>query len=495
MFFSLENRIWKVVLLVSFVLPLTVFAYLGFYTRYFADDFCTANVAFQYGLFGSVGHWYTTWAGQFTNFLVKGLIAYVGPTSAPLLPISILILWLAITIWALYQFGRLLSIKHAAFLSFLLGAMIVYAVFDGTPSIIQSLYWIGASIPYTIPMTYVIFYLGFLAYWARKKSPIPLWAYLFTAVTAFLVGGSSELTAIFHIAILGLVLLGIVFFANSSFKRNLIPFVITAILFMSVAMIISILAPGNAIRQAGFGGPLPFSTFVQRTLVITASYMATALAIYAPIPLALCTLLPAIVISRMPFDYFPYRLTPGNVRKLLAISVAVAFLLVLVGIAPPIYGTHSAPPPRAYIFPHFIMVCLAIFWGIVMGLGTRRAVSTRSPRMTAVWFSTAFIALLLIVGPGLSTVRALSKYQTFTTFAVEWDERDSQIRKIAASGLQDIKVQPLSYDLAAMSGLDPIEPDPTRWLNKCVAVYYGVKSISTNELEMADKMVSGTQEG
>src|SRR5690606_24235274 len=61
--------------------------YLGWFTRYLGDDFCTAGILVANGLLESQIHWYTIWSGRFSFTFLVNLAEMVGPGIVPVLPI------------------------------------------------------------------------------------------------------------------------------------------------------------------------------------------------------------------------------------------------------------------------------------------------------------------------------------------------------------------------------------------------------------------------
>src|SRR5262245_4394231 len=97
------RKLLESVLLVCFLAPIAVLGYIGQYSRYLADDYCTASRAMTDGVIGSMLWWYNNWAGQFTNWTVKGIAGVIGPSFSSIYPAIILILWLVALVWILHH--------------------------------------------------------------------------------------------------------------------------------------------------------------------------------------------------------------------------------------------------------------------------------------------------------------------------------------------------------------------------------------------------------
>jgi hypothetical protein len=93
----------------SLIAPLPVLAYLGFYVRYSADDYCHAAAALSHGVFGCVRYWYETWSGRFAFHLIDGYSALLDPRLHRALTALLLGLWLL----ALHLFFRPITLSTA----------------------------------------------------------------------------------------------------------------------------------------------------------------------------------------------------------------------------------------------------------------------------------------------------------------------------------------------------------------------------------------------
>jgi hypothetical protein len=67
-------------------------------------------------------------------------------------------------------------------------------------------------------------------------------------------------------------------------------------------------------------------------------------------------------------------------------------------------------------------------------------------------------------------------------YASNWDTRDSGIRSAVSQGEVHFVVPALGY----AGGLEDLNPDPTRELNRCIANYYGAKSIRAGTVSRDD---------
>jgi hypothetical protein len=171
------EKYFPALMLAGLLLPLLVMGYVGQYSRLIADDYCTTARALSDGVFGSMSWWYNNWAGQFTNWILKGAAAFMGIGFTGLLPALVLAAWLFTAAWALYQLALAVRLPSPRRMAMIGACLLVFAVFGGTPSRLQSLYWLGAVIPYTLPLIFFSALVGILSYdFRRNPSHTPLCA-------------------------------------------------------------------------------------------------------------------------------------------------------------------------------------------------------------------------------------------------------------------------------------------------------------------------------
>ena len=58
-----------------------------------------------------------------------------------------------------------------------------------------------------------------------------------------------------------------------------------------------------------------------------------------------------------------------------------------------------------------------------------------------------------------------------------WDWRQSQIIMARNSRVEDVTVRALD----SLDGIGELSADPSEWINRCAALYYGVNSITAVE--------------
>lgn len=163
----------------------------------------------------------------------------------------------------------------------------------------------------------------------------------------------------------------------------------------------------------------------------------------------------------------------GQAALLMTLATALCSV-VLIGV--PLY-TIGRVTARVTTPAILMFVSLGLVWGAYVGYLMRRAGQTTRAReslLRRIGLSALLVACVIGAGIMLGQARFIPNLQTF---AHEWDERERLIIRQRDSGLQDIIVEPLSFDLSwhilwqRMSR--PME-------SGSAAKYYGVESISVD---------------
>jgi hypothetical protein len=477
---SIFSRGWlKIALWLCFIVPLGAQAYVGTFSRYFADDYCLTGRLITEGFFGSMLWWYNNWSGRFSYWIFIAISGSVEPRFAAIFPVLLLGFWLIGLIWIAYELGSLLGNRKPVYFGCLMGTLILFATLDGTPSVFQSLYWFSSTIPYTLPLIPFTFYVGLFLYTLRKTPGRASLRTLFVmGLLTMFAGGLCEVHAAFQFTALAIIWGVLYRYAPRSVEQRARSMLVVGMASSLIALVIVAVAPGNSVRQILFPVQFSLPELVIRTILYSGGYMALALGHFSPI-----ALLVTVVVSAMTAYLFPGTHGIPSARKIrqwILLSTLAVFILTMATLALPLYGLGTAPSSRVYLTPQLALVCAAVFWGYLMGVGLRSRRDSVSPSRKLI-FGTA-LAVLLIVGPLASTWQTLTQLPDFQSYAVEWDQRDQGIRTAIGQGVERFATIAFTVDLGAKAGLDIITSNPSDWVNVCAAMYYGLDSITAEPL-------------
>ena len=487
-FLRLKNRLYLMGLIAiigCLLIPLGLHAYNGTFSRYIADDFCTASILNQEGLIQSQVYWYTEWSGRFAFTFTVTLIELIGPIVVPILPALTIMVWIAITSWALKPtLAKSLNTKPIySMLAF--SILIVFTTIDQAPDVIQSLYWQTGAITYIFPLLFLTLYYGLIQHIGdERKSKKELVPWIAGSILlSFISGGFSEISAILQVCVIliALVIIYLLFPNRFSTEKRIVLFSGLLGSFLSLAVVI--LAPGNMIRRSLFAEPLPFFDIARTALdfgwdffhkTLTRIYMTTYLSIIFPA-------LFILTFWKKP-DHPPSAKSGGIGKPILFFLLApiIALFLIVCCMVPSIYGTGGYPPDRALIISQFVLSLFTITWGILLGILLKRFPFHQYlyDRIFGFVLFTLLLALML-PSPFFSFRRnSILITPVMQEYAGLWDSRDAMINDAIQQGNSNLKVIPLPH----LSGLPAIGEKPDEWLNVCVARFYLLDSIVASDV-------------
>jgi uncharacterized protein DUF6056 len=457
-------RVLLPITLAASALPLLSFAIVGWFSRYAADDYCTASQVVMAGLIQAQSRLYVNWSGRFSATLFNTLLEVVGVRAVPLLPALALVAWLAATAWAVHQLVAPFGWRLSRLASAALGALLIWATLDTTADLPQVMFWQTGLVTYLLPLILASLFVGWVAR-PRMGWIGPTVAF----VLAFVAGGTSETFAAAQLTALTCAV------AVALVARGRGPAVLLAGLVGAVlALVVVALAPGNEVRQEPTART-PLLIALPEALEFTLGWLRLTFARPHALALALLFALPALVAALTPRSS-PSRSTG---RALPMSMVLGGALTVFACILPAFYALNTNPPGRAQLIPEFVVMSFVGMFGWCVGaratLEIRQAVQRREVAVAGLL--TALV--LLALGPVLSARRTLVDLGAARAYAAQWDRLDGEIRADQASGLQSVSVPPLP-STGSVQNLDWVGPDPKDWFNQCVAGYYGVSSIAAN---------------
>jgi len=469
--------------LLFLLIPLVALAYIGFFTRYMADDYCTAARINEIGFLKSQMVWYSRWTGRFSFSFFVGVAELIGPLVVRFLPLSALICWISTTGWLVYQIAVIARWPRPILTSMILAELFVFTTLNSTAHIVQSLYWQSGMLTYTVPLILFTLYAGIicraLRYGRRTRaiSPVIIGAF----VLMFIAGGFSE--AYLCMQTCGL-LIGVVICYKldpGPYRRAALPPFIAGMVGSLIAAGIVILSPGNIVRQSYFPKPPDGFRLVELSLYYAAGFIPYTI-IRSPLTILLSVMLPAL------FGYYQginsNAASKVDFRKVVHLLFSlwlVGFILILASTVPGIYGTSSFLPERARLIPQFVIIGVAVATGYFSGAALSQRLSELQHKASSSLAvgSALMIALLLLV-----TISAARRTFSLATRARDgafaWDRMDLEVRVAKGRGESDLVV-PAVDDSESRLGARwtelQIERDAQNWKNRCAAKYYAVKSI------------------
>jgi hypothetical protein len=468
------------------VVSLVTYAYRGWFSRYTADDYCTAGLERAAGFVGAQVYWYQFWSGRVTYYFVVGMVEYAGPWVVQVLPAIALSAWLGIGAWALYPLARRHHWRVPPVSATLVSAAIILVCLSGAPRLDQSLYWQTGMLTYLLPVVLMTAYAGWLARRALTAGSLPVSRREILGSGAFLlaVGGLSEVSLGVQLTLLGLGAGLAQILLRSTRPQAVRTLLTTGLLATIISAVIVVAAPGNYIHEQTVSGsvhdlsqlPLAFDASVDFVGLFARSVEFRA----RPAVLLLLVLMLGWGFQARASASTPFRGRSWLWYAAAILGVVACAWLVLIAASVPGYFAQQWDVPERAQFVGVWVVALTLAWlgyliGQAAGDAVRRLDVPVNTRLAwAAW------CVLLVVGaaapvPAIRDTLALARVDA--GYAAEWDALDATVRAEAGDGEPVV----LQHSLPMHYGFDFLGSDPTLYPNPCVARFYGVPSIKVAE--------------
>ena len=462
-----KNRFWSSLPIIAFATAaLAGLAYLGGYTRFMADDYCSAYYAIRFGLLRSIWYWYINWSGRYTAFAFDWLTLTktLGPYGAHLIPPMAIAIWLVATIAAVYISLKAIAPRSATVSAAIaISASFVLAVIVLSPDIAQSYFWLNGMRSYSLPLVMMSIYaLLFIWFVPRLKSDKVVWLTCILAFgLTFANGGFSETMAALQPVML-IYITGLYWLANDRKINTTFRVLAAATLGALLSLIIVALAPGNVLRKA----QLPPSPGLIKWMEISIGAYLAYLQDVLLSPQKITALLGAILVSTWAGTGYKAQITLR--RWTIPALLMGGLILSFICIPPAVYGYAAPPPPRTLSIAAFALVA---FWMSASFLiGSWLARTTRSSIGLEVGLI-VLATLLIGASSALTMVYVDQNRGDYIAFAEKWDRMDAQILQARADHQPFVNI-PAMTNWAA---LERPNDHPKFWATACYSEYYGIQ--------------------
>ena len=242
-----RNAVFQWLIAALALVPVSLFAYLGQFSRLMSTDYCVVALGREMGAWDYMIYMLNTWTGGYANWFLRGAMAPLDTLLPRITPTVIIVLWLAGLSWLVFQVLTYLKIDHSRrALSVALSALIVAASIHAFYSP-QSFYWYSSSTAYTLPLALLTIYMA-LSLWTARQSGLSLLAVIAGGLLCFISAGSGEPFVAFQATFLTLCLLMSFAFLRSSVRRSYLRVFGAGWLATLVSLAIQLSAPGVALR-------------------------------------------------------------------------------------------------------------------------------------------------------------------------------------------------------------------------------------------------------
>jgi hypothetical protein len=472
-------------LLGLFCAPLVTHIYLGSYSRFIADDFCSAAIARSRGIIRGAYFWYLVWNGRFSANFLDAVFGYIGPAATPYATGIAVTVWFMVLAIAVARITPSEKGEAPLLQSCIIAAMILVTVLYVIPTVGQSLYWGQGMRSVVPPLILGTAYIALLANRTKSASSRPklLWIITSGLLTFVAVGFAETYFALQTAAILfGLIIPAAVRRYALPNRKNYFVLSIAGLIGSLAGGLVMFVAPGNRFRQSFFPRP----PGIPQLLSISFRGVLEFCIMIVRSPGKWCIV--GLTVAGFIFGLQAFRrrerapiVLRRDVWTLIWLPV-VGFVLLLACWVPRAWGTSLTLGYRTWIIPAYVLVSLVICWAYIAGRVCRSRYDLLARRAPGVATVVPLIGLLTFGVFAAMITREMWKLRpTFVAYAARWDEREQLIQHARSQGLP-YAVVPRQYNWAE---LDELEVDPKLgWLTKCFHDYYGIAVIpASGDLE------------
>ncbi|GAB1469257.1 hypothetical protein MASR2M66_01330 [Chloroflexota bacterium] len=473
--FFLRYGLWACV--ISLWLTIGLYAYLGIYSRYMADDYCEANrVIGVSSIRASIdryndGAWRA--ANRYSNIMFVGFSEQLGENSIPITIVIMTLLWAFVVPWNVREIRKLLHIEWDISMDLFLGELLVYFSFLMAPNLYQTVYWRSSMMTHFAPLVFGLLVLGFILRQARRSwsKPVSILVHIAVLISTFILAGFSEPPTTTLISALPLLIIATWLWDNAPNKYRRIQIIATAFIGFAIGFVVMLLSP--AISDVASEKSNGVVWVILTSFEYALTFLLDSFKII-PLPLFISFLLPFLLFWSL--NKNPYNgALRVNSRQLLMWMIFMPFimgLLIAASFAPSVFG-QSYPVERMRFLARLLMIITLMLEGILLGL---LLPDFNIKWKVGVW---APLVALIIIATAYSLRTAVNLIQVsipeYRQRADYWDRREALIISKAAAGETDLVIPGLS----GIYGVKELDDRPFFWVNKCAAQIYGVNSIRT----------------
>ena len=467
-FFSLS--IWLSAIFSAFVL--TIYAYLGTFSRHLADDYCAVDFV-KKDFFTALWINYTNVSDRFSNFMLITFSEVVGPRTVAVLPALMIILWVIGIAWLLYEASRFSGQAWDKSIILTLTLLFVFCALLQAPNRFQILYWRSSMSAHFAPLVFMPYLAASIlrSIFAAEKKPTAFWVYPLIFFFSFILGGFSEPTVMVIISLLALAIFSTWLWMKRPTRGAALSLLIWSFAGAALALVVMAISPANAFRLNNAAPPtLPI--LLLRTFGYGFDFILNSFRTL-PLPTLFTVLMPFLVFYNLYALPTPV-LTPIQRKRamiMLAVIPILSYLLIVAGFLPSVYG-QSFPVERARFSGQVSLVA-----GLMIEAALLGSLSAQFRSRIVETLSFKLVSAILLAVAAFYPLRAawisLADVPVYRARAEMWDEREAQIYNLREQGQTDLMI--IQFD--GLEGVKELDVNANHWVNRCAAKYYEVDSI------------------
>ncbi|GAB4399726.1 MAG: hypothetical protein OHK003_24450 [Anaerolineales bacterium] len=470
------ETVLQAVLWVSILAALTaigIYAYLGSFSRYIADDYCEAVRVTAVSPLQAVLNRYSDGAfrsaNRYSNIMFVGFSEMLGPNSIPITIVLMVMLWAIGLIWLVYESRKFIGVQWSPLIDLFLGGTLAFMSFLQAPNLFQTVYWRSSMMTHFAPLVFGSLLFAFLVQQARRPQTetISPFLYGFIFVAAFVLAGFSEPPAATLVTVFALLLFAIWLWNKSPVRNRLLA--LTGVTFAGVltGLLTLLFSPAvtNVAREKS-----PDVILILFTSFVYALHFVRDSFVRVPLPLFTSFLIPfslAWVLKQS-------GIVTAN-RRLFVWMIALPFLtwlLIAAGFSPSVFG-QGFPVERMRFLAQTLLIVMLMLEGIWLG---SILPELKFNRTIGMW---AALTLFTVISTAYPLRAALNFLQNnapeYRERAELWDLRSAYIHRHIAQGETELFVP----GFGGFNGVKELDSNPSHWINACAANFYHVSSIQS----------------
>ena len=410
------------------LVPLLLFAYLGLHSHLMLDDYLYFGLARDIGAWKAMEVWRAVWNGDYSNFLLVGLLAPLDTMAPPLFSLFICAAafvgfgWLTNTVLACLG-----SRAHRRAASVVLASLTTAATINGFYHA-QVYYWFSAAVEYSWSAVMLLLGIAMTAATAhRLQGRIQLLLAMFVAMLyAFINAGFSEMYLVFQLTAVALITVFVFIFQHGPKRNSYIVIAIAGLLGTVASLPVQLSSPGVTTRSSlsvVFGTPIfpvrDLPNLLDRALDAMLEYMRHEASFAGFMLVASAGLFITLSLgSRPPVDSKPWKTSNAYAPIVLALVVQLLFI--------PILWSHQSDNLQVlgrFSYSFMTTVCLnAIAIAVLLGLLWRQDLLDKAlKRQNGLMIYCGCVLLLVCLLFAVTQVRSMnykaSSYLFVTTLA------------------------------------------------------------------------------
>jgi hypothetical protein len=452
-------------------LGLGLIAYLGYFNRYFADDWCYAADFKTLGLLGTLeGYAFRVSyaSNRFSLTLFSGLMHPFSITGVQMMTGLGVFLWLVGIYLSLANLDSYVSAFSFRAVRLLVSVLFLYYVLYLAPHPYQNLHWRAGFMPYTAPL---IFWTFLTAIFTRQLKTRQVRAGQFPLIFlfAFFGAGFSEAANAFFVASI-LLVLGVSLYGKRRgglWGQLLLPGAAIGAAGAGLALVVLVMSPAIPLRLVSYRAPTEFLALPFLVASLGVDFFEYFVKSF-PIPTFVLLAAGGGMAYLFVKEHNGIRLSTS--LKHMAILIGCAYLLIAASQAPSAYIEHGPPEARGLFPARFILIgtLLSVGWtaGAYLKSAFHRNYAVAIAVLTVGIFYAYTARSILIVS---------DRVEIYSQRAEIWDERDAKIIADRDRGITVVEVA--GIDSLPVGGMRDFKSEPGDWINECAAVYYEVDAI------------------